>query len=271
MTRYWQRYCGKNDTIGFFGPVSWLYLDPQAPAVRAVPGPGSRLDGLVRHGVVDVEWRALDALATALAADPRYGPWLPVARQPHLHVDGRQLYGAGARPVTLTAAQAALLAGCAEVRPAAQVVAHALAQPGPDSARATVKGEAERYLAARRWRARLGLPERVFARVGTEVKPVYVDFTGPAYVAAFAAMVRVAHRKAGPDTPVVVSELLPGPGAAWLSDVDGRRFLSAAEPIAVIGPACRVQVRRTQVSARTSRLAGGQATDAVGPAKAGGR
>ena len=31
VARYWQRYCGKNDTIGFFGPVAWGELDPPPP------------------------------------------------------------------------------------------------------------------------------------------------------------------------------------------------------------------------------------------------
>ncbi|GAA1602449.1 lantibiotic dehydratase [Catellatospora bangladeshensis] len=87
-------------------------------------------------------------------------------------------------------------------------------------------GEAERYLAIRRWRERLGLPERVFVKVGTEIKPCYVDFTGPAYVAAFVALVRAAARDGGPDVPLTVSELLPAPEQAWVPDGAGRRYLS---------------------------------------------
>ncbi|MFC4909665.1 lantibiotic dehydratase [Actinomadura gamaensis] len=87
-------------------------------------------------------------------------------------------------------------------------------------------GAVREYLAARRLRASLGLPERVFAKVGTEVKPVYVDFTGPRYVSAFAAMLRAARESSGPDVPVVFSELLPGPEDAWLRDARGRRYSS---------------------------------------------
>ena len=43
ITRYWQRYCAKTETIGFFGPVCWVDLDTVGPAVRAQPGPGSAL------------------------------------------------------------------------------------------------------------------------------------------------------------------------------------------------------------------------------------
>ncbi|MCP2342414.1 lantibiotic dehydratase [Actinomadura rupiterrae] len=87
-------------------------------------------------------------------------------------------------------------------------------------------GAVPEYLAARRLRASLGLPERVFAKIGTEVKPVYVDFTGPRYVSAFAAMLRSTRERSGADVPVVFSELLPGPGDAWLEDAQGRRYYS---------------------------------------------
>jgi hypothetical protein len=91
---------------------------------------------------------------------------------------------------------------------------------------ADLPDEAARYLAVRRWRDRLGLPEQVFVRVGTEVKPVYVDFTSPAYVAAFVAMVRAAARTGGSEVPLTVSEMLPGPEQAWVPDGAGRRYFS---------------------------------------------
>ncbi|HCU49298.1 MAG TPA: lantibiotic dehydratase, partial [Micromonosporaceae bacterium] len=86
--------------------------------------------------------------------------------------------------------------------------------------------EADGYLAVRRWRERLGLPERVFVRVGTEIKPCYVDFTSPAYVAAFVAMVRTAQRTGGDGVPLVVSEMLPTPDQAWVPDAAGNRYFS---------------------------------------------
>ncbi len=90
----------------------------------------------------------------------------------------------------------------------------------------TVRGEAERYLAVRRWRARRGLPERVFVRVGTEIKPCFVDFTSPAYVAAFAAMTRSAQQTAGSGVRLSISEMLPTPEQAWVRDGAGRRYFS---------------------------------------------
>ncbi|MCW3841256.1 lantibiotic dehydratase family protein [Micromonospora yasonensis] len=85
--------------------------------------------------------------------------------------------------------------------------------------------ETARYLAVRRWRAANGLPERVFVKVGTEVKPCFVDLTGPLYAQSLCAMVDAA-RKAGPEVPVTVTELLPEPSHCWVTDADGRGYVS---------------------------------------------
>ena len=39
VARYWQRYCAKAETIGFFGPVCWAQVDQETAAVIARPGP----------------------------------------------------------------------------------------------------------------------------------------------------------------------------------------------------------------------------------------
>ncbi|MEH1057886.1 lantibiotic dehydratase [Micromonospora sp. CPCC 206171] len=85
--------------------------------------------------------------------------------------------------------------------------------------------ETARYLAARRFRAALDLPERVFVKVGTEVKPCYVDLTGPLYAQSLCAMADAA-AKTGPDVAVVVTELLPTPADAWVPDAAGRGHVS---------------------------------------------
>ncbi|MER7418916.1 lantibiotic dehydratase [Micromonospora peucetia] len=90
---------------------------------------------------------------------------------------------------------------------------------------AGVTGEADRYLAVRRWRDRLGLPERVFVKVGTEVKPCYVDLTGPLYAQSLCAMADAAARSA-PDVSLTVSELLPAPADAWVTDATGAGHVS---------------------------------------------
>lgn len=91
---------------------------------------------------------------------------------------------------------------------------------------ADVTGERERYLAVRAWASGLGLPERVFLRVSTEIKPCYVDFTSPVYARVLCTMLRSAQRTGGGDTRVTISEMLPTPDQAWLTDQDGKRYTS---------------------------------------------
>jgi hypothetical protein len=91
---------------------------------------------------------------------------------------------------------------------------------------ADVSGERDRYLAVRRWARGLGLPQRVFVRVGTEIKPCFVDLTSPVFTRILCTLLRSAARTGGADTSVVVSEMLPTPDQAWLTDAAGRRYCS---------------------------------------------
>lgn len=91
---------------------------------------------------------------------------------------------------------------------------------------ADARGESARYLAARAMRRDLGLPERVFVKLGTETKPFYADLTSPVYVSSLCAMLRRAREQDGTDVPVTFTELLPGPEHAWLTDRAGRRYFS---------------------------------------------
>jgi hypothetical protein len=90
----------------------------------------------------------------------------------------------------------------------------------------TKSGGLPEYLAIRRLRRALGLPEKLFVKISTEVKPVYVDLTSPRYVSALATMLRAARQRAGDETEVVMTELLPGPDQAWLPGPGGQRYFS---------------------------------------------
>ncbi|MCT2581932.1 lantibiotic dehydratase family protein [Actinophytocola gossypii] len=89
----------------------------------------------------------------------------------------------------------------------------------------TASGDRGRYLAVRRWRRALGLPDRVFVKLATETKPVYVDLTSPVFAGSLCAMVRSA-LNAGRADAVTVSEVLPDADEHWLTDADGRRYSS---------------------------------------------
>lgn len=107
IAKYWQRYCAKNDTVGFFGPMCWVRLDPGARPMTGGPGPG-----IERRRAVFFEGWALVAFAGWLAADPVMRPWLPVGLQPHLVLAGRSVIHPQRAPTALSRAEASLLACC---------------------------------------------------------------------------------------------------------------------------------------------------------------
>ncbi|SCL28083.1 Surfactin synthase thioesterase subunit [Micromonospora pallida] len=119
LLRYWQRYCGKNETVGFFGPSCWVTVDPDA-TTPLTARPGERL---TRDRWVAFESWAMAAYADALGRDPAVRRWWPPMLAPHLGLDGRTVRRPGRPPLELSAVEAALLAACDGRRPAAQVVA----------------------------------------------------------------------------------------------------------------------------------------------------
>ena len=60
---YWQRYCAKNDTIGFFGPLGWGRFADDGAAIDVHAG------ALQAERVVHLETWAVEALARALGDD----------------------------------------------------------------------------------------------------------------------------------------------------------------------------------------------------------
>ncbi|WP_406274756.1 lantibiotic dehydratase family protein [Actinacidiphila glaucinigra] len=77
----------------------------------------------------------------------------------------------------------------------------------------------EWFLAWREWQRRMGLPRRVFASPGGEHKPLYVDFDAYPSVRLLDAAVRKSA------SPVVLTEMLPGPDELWLRD-DRNRYVT---------------------------------------------
>lgn len=119
---YLQRYCVKNETIGFFGPVGWVSHAAEGPALTAAPGPGL-LDGRS----VYFEYWCIDALARRLGGDPRLRPQLAPRRMPAVRMEGSTLcYGAGKR-VELPVPYAALFLACDGERPAQAIAREAAA------------------------------------------------------------------------------------------------------------------------------------------------
>ena len=95
------------------------------------------------------------------------------------------------------------------------------------------KTEEERFLEARRFMRRYGMPRFVFARSQYETKPIFVDFTSPVAIETLARVCRRALEKGGDDALIGVSEMLPEPDQAWLPDAQGRHYASELRFVAV--------------------------------------
>jgi Lantibiotic dehydratase, N terminus len=104
VAKYWARYCAKNETIGYFGPVSWFDFRADGAALRMEPGPG-----LVSRSELFLEPWAIDALAASLCSDPDVRPWVAPRRHPTVYVSGTCARTQGG-PVELDEDEARLLA-----------------------------------------------------------------------------------------------------------------------------------------------------------------
>jgi hypothetical protein len=125
---YLQRYRVKNDTIGFFGPLAFGRIDPEAASshVRA----GNQL--LARRQVYFEEW-GIEALGDWLFREPGLRRYLAPRLSPFLGIDGDRLFVPFAAPRALTPAEAAILAAVDGVRSAAQLARSVRGVPGMDS------------------------------------------------------------------------------------------------------------------------------------------
>ncbi|WP_250293691.1 lantibiotic dehydratase, partial [Streptomyces atroolivaceus] len=94
------------------------------------------------------------------------------------------------------------------------------------------KSEARRYVRARNWRSGLGLPRHVFVVSPAEPRPFYVDFDAPVYVNILAKAARRLARK-DPLAKLTVTEMLPTPEHAWLTDDQGNAYTSELRFVAV--------------------------------------
>src|SRR6476661_7783973 len=65
VASYWQRYCAKNDTIGFFGPLSWGRIEDGAPRITVREGP------VAAERAVHLETWGVQALAETLDPELR--------------------------------------------------------------------------------------------------------------------------------------------------------------------------------------------------------
>ncbi|TDP89886.1 lantibiotic dehydratase [Labedaea rhizosphaerae] len=106
VASYWQRYCVKNDSIGFFGPVLWSVADGAA-STRLRPG-----TRLTRSMEVFFEPWAIDRLAEVVHELPGMRMWVPPRRNAFVRLDGDLVTPPVGKPVRLTEFEASVLRSC---------------------------------------------------------------------------------------------------------------------------------------------------------------
>lgn len=104
---YLQRYCLKNDTIGFFGPVGWAEFGTEGEAMTAIPG----AELLARRRVYFEVW-GMDALAEMFTADERFPRWIVPRPMSFTWLEGSILHAWPKEPIHLSEAQVQLFNSC---------------------------------------------------------------------------------------------------------------------------------------------------------------
>ncbi|MBY0589284.1 lantibiotic dehydratase family protein [bacterium] len=86
--------------------------------------------------------------------------------------------------------------------------------------------KADRLMQVQSWRSQFALPERLFVRLPTEVKPIYVDLTSEISVEMLVRFARQAPY-------LLLSEMFPGPDGLWLRDSSDQSYTSELRMLAV--------------------------------------
>ncbi|HEX2268537.1 MAG TPA: lantibiotic dehydratase [Pyrinomonadaceae bacterium] len=116
IANYLQRYCLKNDTIGFFGPVGWAQFVTDGPPLEANAGN----DLLAARRVYFEVW-GLDVLAETLTNDERFRPWIVPRRMSFAWVENTTLHAWPKEPITLDDAEVDLFNSCDGKRTAKEI------------------------------------------------------------------------------------------------------------------------------------------------------
>jgi hypothetical protein len=123
IAHYWERFCVKNDSIGFFGPVGWGSWDPAAHGVEVDPGTGL----ITSANLYFASW-AIDTLAKTLAEDQELRSWTAPRRVPFVRIAGDTVVIPGRPPQPVTPTARRVLEACDGVRPAREFGAAAQAE-----------------------------------------------------------------------------------------------------------------------------------------------
>jgi hypothetical protein len=124
IANYLQRYCVKNDTIGFFGPVGWATFVPEGKRLSAKAG-----KSLLAERNVRFEAWCIDALAEKFAGNAEVIPWIKPRRIPLVYCDGAILYLPQHTPIRVLKEQAAIISACDGTRMAKEIAEEVIRIP----------------------------------------------------------------------------------------------------------------------------------------------
>jgi hypothetical protein len=146
VANYWQRYCTKNDTIGFFGPVGWAKVTPESMHLLTRPG-----KQLLAARTTDWESWAIETVGEVLLQKYHLQRWIAPLLVPFVRSEGTLLEHPVFGRFRINARQAALLRACNGRNTAKQIAARLEQLP-----ELHFKSEGEVYaelqeLAERRW------------------------------------------------------------------------------------------------------------------------
>lgn len=117
ITSYLQRYCAKNDSIGYFGPFGWGVLNAEDKKIHVVTG-----KTLVRACCVRFEYWALRTLLHQLELYPQVHGLFSPRLQPGLLLHNDKLLSISGQPIRIEPAVFALLQACDGERSLSQIV-----------------------------------------------------------------------------------------------------------------------------------------------------
>ncbi|MFF4832708.1 lantibiotic dehydratase [Streptomyces sp. NPDC001315] len=107
IVNYLQRYCLKNDTVGFFGPVGWARIDAEDTGLSMTAG-----TELLRRRTTYFEGWAVEAVAGVVSARREVWPWLKPRVVPSASLTGFTVRLPFRKPVVLTAHEVRVLGQC---------------------------------------------------------------------------------------------------------------------------------------------------------------
>lgn len=114
VVSYLQRYCMKNDTIGFFGPVCWARVQDTGPAFAHT----AAAELIQSKDVFYEDWAMMAVCRTIDRHNAALRPWLRPRRLPVVGLVGENAYLLQTKPLPLEPVEAYLLSQCDGTRTA---------------------------------------------------------------------------------------------------------------------------------------------------------